>query len=340
MFDRWNVCGHRQAVSRLSGELRANTIRHAYLFSGPAGLGKMALAQSFCKAIVCMSGRATGHACGECDECRRAEKLIHPDVTVFSLQTQSEQSTKGSGERISIDTVRELSAVAAYRPYSALNRVIILDDAETLTEIAQEALLKTLEDPPPHVVIVLIATRSEPLRPTIRSRCEAIELGLVDSATIADCLKARGMADPEASHLASLAEGRPGWALAARDDESIVTERKAALARALEWIEMSPFQRVCRAFELASEFSRGRSNVFAELETVELVWRRVMMRASGALLGDGVSKPPDLTLVESVNAVESVSRCMSDLDFNVRPRLALQSMVMEWPEVSRISING
>lgn len=256
------------------------------------------------------------------------------------MQTQSDPSNKGSGERISIDTVREMSAAAAYRPYSALNRVIILDDAETLTEIAQEALLKTLEEPPPHVVIMVIATRAESLRPTIRSRCEEIELGLVDSSTIADCLMSRGAADPEARNLASLAEGRPGWAFAAQVDAAVVITRKAALARALEWIEMSPFQRVCRAFELATEFTRKRSTVFAELETVELVWRSVMMRVSGARLGADVAASSDLTLRESVNAVESVTRCMVDLDYNVRPRLALQSMVMEWPEVSRISTNG
>ncbi|CAN5528206.1 DNA polymerase III subunit delta' [soil metagenome] len=340
----WPVCGHDRAIALLAHELAVGSVRHSYLISGPRHSGKLTLAMAFARAIVCSNRSNAGAACSECDSCRRTGKGIHPDLQVFSLESQRQDAKeRTAGDRLSVETAREISASAAYRPFSAGRRVIIVEDAETMTGIAQEALLKTLEEPPPYLVLILLADSVESLKSTIRSRCEHVNLLPVASDAIAQCLRDRGLDNDMAGSISNQASGLPGWAITMASDLSSLASQRELLERAVEWVAGSPFQRVSRSFELATDLGKQREQVFSELEAVSKLWRSVMMNSAGVM--SPVAEPlvaelayqqfESFELHESLRALESVITCMSDLDCNVRPRLALQAMVMQWPMNSR-----
>ncbi|HEU5433188.1 MAG TPA: hypothetical protein VFU81_16090, partial [Thermomicrobiales bacterium] len=255
-----------------------------------------------------------------------------------ALQTrQSERG--GKNTTITIETVRQLRAATALRPMEGARRFILLDDAETMQEAAQEALLKTLEDPPPAVTLILLAADAEALLATIRSRCQAHELGLVDAGTIAAGLCERGVAPERARTLAGLAQGRPGWAIRAADDPALERERLAAIARAADWIAASRYERIVAAVRLGDSFAKRRDETFADLETALGLWRDLLLRRLGlaahaqfpgqteriaALAGDW-------TIGDLLRAIEAVQACLADLEANVRPKLATEAMVLQWP---------
>jgi DNA polymerase-3 subunit delta' len=332
----WPICGHQRVTALLSGEIRDRRVRHAYLISGPPMIGKTTLANAFAAALICGESEADGVACGECDDCRRAARGTHPDIQRFSLETQRQQSKdRASSDSLTVDTVREIASVSALRAYSSRFRVIILEDADALTDVAQEALLKTLEEPPPQLVLLLLASRADSLLPTIRSRCELIALSPVAAGVLAECLTGAGLSGDDAAKLAEISLGRPGWAFRAIEDNTLIQERVDAHERIGEWVEATPFDRIVRAFELANDFSRSRESVFAELGSAAEYWRTVMMNAANAA-GGGASTA---TLGESYRALLSVAQCVNDLERNVRPRLALEAMVMKWPATSPAAVS-
>jgi DNA polymerase-3 subunit delta' len=336
----WPMCGHDRVIALLSQELAKGSLRHAYLVSGPRHAGKSTLATVFAQAIVCPQRTPGGPACGACDSCRRVERTIHPDVQTFSLESQRQHARERSSvDRLSVETAREISAAAAFRPFTARHRVIIVDDAETLTGIAQEALLKTIEEPPLQLVLLLLTESGDALKPTIRSRCEQINLMPVPAEIIEQCLLDRGVERTLALTLSRQAMGLPGRAIEMARDPSILEGLQERIARAADWIAASSFDRVCRSFELANAFGKDRVHVFLELEAVSELWRGVMMSSAGVESPDntmlsekaGNQSFGQFELSDSLRALESVVSCMSDLESNVRPRLALEAMVMQWP---------
>jgi hypothetical protein len=138
--------------------------------------------------------------------------------------------------------------------------------------------------------------------------------------------------------IAAASDGLADWAMSAWEDRSLFEARQEAIAAAASWAMESPFRRVAKAFDLAGEFSKSRVGVFAELEGATRFWRGVMMEAAGAGRGplavDGAASgaaPPEVPLADAHRALVAVTECMHDLDSNVRPRLALEAMVMQWP---------
>jgi DNA polymerase-3 subunit delta' len=341
----WPVCGHERILALLSHEMASGSVRHAYLFSGPRHSGKSTIAKAFARAIVCAKNADGQPPCEDCDDCKRVDKGIHPDVQVFSLDSQRvgvQERGESSTDRLSVESAREISAAAAYMPFTARRRVIIVEDAETLTATAQEALLKTIEEPPPHLVLMLLAESADLLKATILSRCEQLNLLPVPTQTIATCLVDRGVDQDVAVKLSKQATGLPGLAMEMALDPTMLESRHTAFARAGEWIAATPFERVCRSFALANDFGKSRQAVFDELETLGELWRSVMMHSAGVetpaterVSAMDVLEPlKHIELVESLRALESVMTCMSDLESNVRPRLALEAMVMQWPSTS------
>jgi len=336
----WPVCGHDRVIALLAHELASNSLRHAYLISGPPHSGKSTIASAFAQSIICSSRGEPGAACGECDNCRRVAKGIHPDLQLFSLESQRQNAKdRTAGDRLSVETVREICVSAVYRPFSAERRVIIIDDAGSMTGIAQEAMLKTLEEPPTFLVLILLTESADALKPTVRSRCEQLNLLPVSPDIISRCLEDRGAETSTAQLIARQASGLPGWAIATALDPGILKTQQESTGRAAVWVNGSPFQRIARSFELANDFGKQRDRVFSELEAVSMLWRGVMMNSAGAhspaaetLAADQVDQLAGaFELAESLRAVESVAACMRDLDSNVRPRLALEAMVMQWP---------
>ncbi|MGH2533784.1 MAG: ATP-binding protein [Thermomicrobiales bacterium] len=337
----WPVWGHDAVKESLRHDVGTGRVRHAYAFSGPEGIGKTTLAAALARALLCDSPPTPGLACLECLPCRKITRGVHPDVQTFSLATQAEASEKAGGKNTSltIETVRTIAASTAFRPMEGRWRVLIVEDAETLQEVAQEALLKTLEEPPSFVVLLLLVNDAETLLPTIRSRCQVVELRPVGGGAIMHGLALAGVADDRAAEIAGLAAGRPGWAIRAVAEPQLIEERRATVERALTWIDGSSFDRLVMAVRLGDGFTKRRAETYETLETLLGVWRDLLLlraslpdylshRGQGERLQELARGWP---LADLHRAVRSVQRCIADLEVNVRPRLAMEAMVLQWP---------
>jgi DNA polymerase-3 subunit delta' len=339
----WPVWGHDIAVADLRRAVASDRVAHAYLIAGPDGVGKTALAHAFARALCCQQADRPDPslACGECLACRKVGRGTHPDVETFSLATQAAVAEKSGGKNttLTIDTARQVRAATALRPLEARWRVLLVEDAETLQGPAQEALLKTLEEPPSFVVLILLADDAELLLPTIRSRCRLVELRPVARGVVERSLLAAG-ADPDlAAEVAGLAAGRPGWARRAAADPRLLDERRAALERALGWIAGTPYDRLVAAFRLGDGFTKRRAEVFADLDAVLGVWRDALLLHAAQphyLTYRGIAErltelARGWDLAALHRAVRAVQACIADLEANVRPRLAMEAMVLAWP---------
>lgn len=332
--------GHDHAVYELKSAIQKG-VRHAYIVSGYHHVGKYALALEFARALMCMDPPAPGLSCGECSACQRIGRSTHPDVTLFDLARQQETSEKTSTSKnlsLNIQTVRDITSSVSLRPMEAPNRVIIVDDVETMQETAQEAFLKTLEEPPPYAVILLLTTDAELLLETIRSRCMTVQLPTVRSSTIAEMLLAAGVNQKEADTISAASIGRPGWAIRAANDDDLLEGRLALQSLVESWIKGDQYQRIAEATRLGDAFSKDRNAVYARLSVAQTIWRAVVLQALGVA---DVEHPPayfadgaPIAAEDVVRALRSVERCLSDLDSNVRPKLALQSMVLQWPVIA------
>ena len=219
----------------LQSALRSGRIAHAYLFVGPSGVGRLTAARAFAQALQCSRGGED--ACGICGPCRKVAAGAHPDLRII---TPGRIDAGGEHRAVIIDQVRDLKHDAQYQPYEGKWKIFILEDAEQMRAEAANSLLKVLEEPPPGIVIILIAESTEALLPTLVSRCQLVRFSLVAAADIAQALRARfGVPEARARFLAAISGGRVGAALAAAGaggEDDIFARRQEVLStfRALE----------------------------------------------------------------------------------------------------------
>lgn len=197
------IVGQGGAVTLLQRAIAQDRVPHALLFTGPRGVGRFLTAVTVAKALNCLGGEA----CDHCPPCRKIEKGIHPDVHVVTPD----------GATIKIDQVRALFRETTLKPYEGRRTVCIVDQAETMTEQGQNALLKTLEEPPGASVLILIAPQASALLPTVVSRCREVRFHPLPEGLIAAKLREEGWDEAEAHWIASMAGGSLGRAQELRD---------------------------------------------------------------------------------------------------------------------------
>lgn len=216
------VAGHDRLKSFLRRVLQRGRLPHAVLLSGPEGVGKKLLAVECCTALLCESP-SEAESCGVCRSCSRASRGLHPDLSIVKPATPN---------AIRIDQVREMVRGVQARPFEGRARGFVVDEAHLLTEEAQNALLKSLEEPPPTSRIFLVTAAPLGLLPTIRSRCQELRATALPTAEVESFLVRRGIPAPQARLRALLAAGSIGLALAL-DSETYVRVREDAV-RALD----------------------------------------------------------------------------------------------------------
>jgi DNA polymerase-3 subunit delta' len=216
-----NVVGHEFQKGALIRSVRENRISHAYLFFGPNGVGKRLMAVEFAKILNCLNPITEADSKGEgcaCRSCKKIEKGIHPDVFLVEY--------KGIKD-IKVDQIREeVEEKLFLRPFEGRFKVAIIDEAERMNTSAQNAFLKTLEEPPKDSIVILIASRIEALLPTIRSRCQLIEFKGIPPEVMLEEVKRRAetLSDDEAWVAVSLSSGSLGKALSM--DRDTLSERR------------------------------------------------------------------------------------------------------------------
>lgn len=216
------IIGHPRAREYLQRALVGGRLAHAYLFHGPEGVGKRAVAFALAAALVCSRRRPDGNACGSCPECVACRAGSHPDVRYVEPATEAGHLT--------IQQVRELRGWLGLSPARGRHKAAVLDRVERMTPEAANAFLKALEEPPPGSLVVLLTADAGSVLPTIRSRALPLHFGPVAAERIEAALVARGLPPEVARRRAALARGRPGRALEANNPE------EEAFRQAREWL--------------------------------------------------------------------------------------------------------
>jgi DNA polymerase-3 subunit delta' len=294
-----DVVGHVRVIDLLSRSVAGSTVPPSLLFAGPAGVGKHLTALAVAQALNCTGGSAfsvqgsgfTVHgsgfdACGTCAACRRIARGVHPDVLSVG---------PGDSGAIKIDQVRDIVDRAAYRPFEGRRRVVIIDEADALVHPAQNALLKTLEEPPPSSVFILVTSRPDMLLPTVLSRCPQLRFRPLSADDIAAALMARGHNETEARAVAATADGSLGQALQASAGELVESRDLAQRVLAQAAAQRDPARRLDGAKALLTKVAGGasdREQLATHLRAMAVLLRDVEVLATHA--DDRVLANPDV----------------------------------------------
>jgi DNA polymerase-3 subunit delta' len=263
-----DVIGHRRLVGLLSQSVSRDTLPPSLLFAGPSGIGKRLTAVATAQALNCKSTQLLD-ACGICPACTRIARNVHPDVLIV------EPGETGS---IKIEQVRDVIDRAAYRPFEGRRRVVIVDEADALVVPAQNALLKTLEEPPPSSVFFLITSRPDALLPTVLSRCPRLRFRPLSAEDVARALVVLGHDEEKARAVAATADGSVGRALEASADELVEAREIAQQVLAHAAASDDPRRRIDEAKDLLAKTGAGGASDREQLAT--------HLRAMASLLRD------------------------------------------------------
>jgi len=326
----WDFIGNEGAVNLLGAQIRTGHVRHAYLFSGPSGVGRRTLALRLAQALNCPQPDAKGRPCRVCRVCRQIENMQHADL--FVVQAEKEGGT------LKVDQVRELQQRLSTHPYEGQYKIALLLRLEEAHLSAMNALLKTLEEPNPNVVIFLTCDNLENLLPTIVSRCEIIRLHPMSFDRLKLDLQTKtGVSEDNATLYAHLSGGRPGLALRMLDDPSVLQERNASLQELAGLANSGVVDRFARADKISKDKDRLRLMFIYWLS----LWRDILLKNRGASdriinldwsksMADAAEHLSPQIILQNVNALE---RAIGLLDRNVNQRLILETFLLDLPRI-------
>lgn len=329
-----DVIGQRRLLGRLGTHALRGDVAHAYGLFGPRSIGKRTVALRLAQTLQCERADAPG-GCGACLACRKIERGLHPDVRIF---TRPADKTV-----ITIEQMREVREDLALRPLEGRVRVVIVDDAAELHTHAQDALLKTLEEPPAHAVLLLLTTTPSALHETIRSRVQPLHFRLVPTGEIAEGLTARGV--PDAPRHAAAAAGRPGLAITLASGDAARAERARVESELYRLVSSGLTDRFAWAADLndlPDDAEHGRLRT-AEIRRRFDHWSELLRDAAVAARGQ-LARPlrPEratetralaagIAATDLLDAALLVERLRRDLAFNANARAMLELFALRLP---------
>jgi DNA polymerase-3 subunit delta' len=341
------IFGQKPAIDLLRRALRSGRLPHALLFHGPEGVGKGTTARALASALLCQEN--ADDACGRCEACLKMRHRSHPDLLVVRrLSSKIKEAgpmddapepragEKGSSELssvIRIFQIRQLAEHATYAPREGRFRVFIIDPADRMNQESQNALLKTLEEPPSDSILILVASRPHLLLPTVRSRCLAVGFSPLPADELAALLERTGVPEDEAMPRAALSEGRPGRALEL-DLDSLRAQRDR-LMTALTSLAGAP-DAVAELPALAADLAGKDEASFLEgLSMLESLLRdaaRSVAGGSETILHRDLDAPlaslgKRLGSERAGELIGAVERVRGELRFNLNRTLAAESLL-------------
>lgn len=332
-----SVVGQPRAIDSLQAALRSGAVHHAYLFAGPEGVGKELAAVGLAQALTCPEQPGVG--CGTCASCTRITKGLHPDVTW--VMPDEERVARGLAGRsdftgtpsreIRVEQIRQLQERLALRGLESPRKVALIASAQAMNVQAQNAFLKTLEEPPSDTTLILIASAMDRLLPTIRSRCSKVHFGPLPVDLVAQRVQQERKLDPSTAALAAVMSGGSlGRAL--RLDVRALAQRKEIITRfeALKPDDALPLLR------FAEEYGSGREDAEQALALLS-VWTRDVARTKAGAGGLANLDMGDLAREVAARIHEGelhrrhglIERAQGALARNGSPRLQLERMLLD-----------
>ena len=323
-----DVLGHSKPIALLQRAIRNEKVVNSYLFLGNEGIGKKHVALQFAKALNCLGGEIEeGEACDHCSSCKKIDHALHPDVALIEPE----------GQNIRVDQVRQLQKELVYKPYEGKYRVCILTAADRMAPHIPNTLLKTLEEPPLHTVIILLANNSRFILPTILSRCHPVRFHPLPMPLVSKWLiEDKGFNKAEAHLLASLSEGSPGKALEIQEEifqvprEGLLKDwvglKSLSFERIGNWVESLPSQRdhLLLTLEVAKTLLR------------DLVMVKALKNESNLIHSDLLQIMESLatrwSLSSLLKRMEILHQATLAIKANANTSLALEAMMLSWGE--------
>lgn len=324
------VQGHDWAIDLLERAIETQTLPQSILFTGMPQVGKATLALSLAMALNCV---ADEKPCGECVPCRKILDGNHTDVLVFDTGDTS------ASETIKIAQIRALQHDLSLRPHASLYKIAVLTDFDRATTSAANALLKMLEEPPAHVILLLTARATSQLLPTIVSRCQVINLRPLPAVQIQHLLTQTFHAPAaKARQLSHLAHGRPGWAVRALTQPELLTARRAWLDDMIAVLKKGPAARLIYADTLAKQ-----NQTPTDVLDLWLTWWRDVLLAHHNISSHIINVDTEeivqrvaqqLNQSQITAAIEQLKTTLRNFDFNVNKRLNYEVLLLNMPHLN------
>lgn len=323
-----DVLGHSKPIALLQRAIKNEKVINSYLFLGNEGIGKKHVALQFAKALNCLETEAdAGDACDHCTSCKKIDHGLHPDVLLIEPE----------GQNIKVDQIRRLQRDLAYRPYEGKRRVCILTAADRMAPHIPNTLLKTLEEPPLHTVIILLANNSRFILPTILSRCQPIRFNPLPIPLVSKWLmEGNGFDEAEAHLLASLSEGSPGKALEIQEEirqiprEQLLKDwvglKSLSFERIGSWVGTLPSQRenLVLILEVAKTLLRDLVMVKTLKKGPKLIHSDLLQVIEAMAI--------NWSLPSLLKRMETLDQTIIEIRANANTGLALEAMMLSWAE--------
>lgn len=330
---QWNLCGHDLAVDFLREHTKPEKMRQAYLITGPDGVGRKSLALAFIKAICCQKPPSQGEFCNQCISCRQIDARAFSDLKIIEQE---------GGKEIKIDQIREMQKTLTLAPFQAPKRFVLIPNFQRATAGAANALLKSLEEPPPRALIILTADARESLLETIASRCEQVRLApMTVEATRGVLAEQFKISEDQSRLLAHLTAGRLGASLRLHDDPQVVEAQNDILVELEDLLEKTLRARLQYVDELMRQKISPREQASKLIPVWLGYWRDCLISAAKADIplvnvkhGDWIKKTASQIPLEKIQKILLAhEHALEQIEAYANSRLVLENLLLMPPRL-------
>jgi DNA polymerase-3 subunit delta' len=319
------ILGHEKIIEILKRAIRNNTVSHSYIFEGEEGLGKKKLALIFAKTLLCKEQKE--EPCNCCTSCMKFDSGNHPDLILI----EPEKGLIKKGE------TSELVKSVATAPFESVRKIFIINDSHKMNVEAKNALLKTLEEPPEYINIILITSSANNLLPTIRSRCQSIKFYPVENIKMIDLLtNVYGKSKEEASFIADFTRGSVGKSIELATSGEFFTKRDEAIRIIDSLIKGDK----SKALSSIGFFNDNRDNI-DEILDIFLIWFRDLIIYKEIGNNDLIINKDKIQFLTSQSfmdfsrindIIDKVSETKDNINKNVNFQLSIETMLLSVQE--------
>lgn len=313
------ILGHERQKAILKRAQSSGRLAHAYLFEGPEGIGKRLMALALARSLFCV----TKNGCGECPACRKVDHQNHPDLHIV----------EADGNTIKIEQIRALQKELSFRPLEGERKICVIEAAEKMNASSGNALLKTLEEPSGHALLILLTSRPDAVLPTIRSRCQRLPFSRLPTATIRRALAEADAENEAHAHiLATLSDGSFHKALGR--DRDLYLERRKTILKAVTALSHGSY---IPLFDLAAELAEEKERLSEILDILRAFYRDLLLCQHGwpeddLVNRDLIEKVRRIAAQESpqtlLRKIEAINAAYFYLERNVNGQLIFDVLLM------------